>query len=185
MKDLLFDVEGQSVTRKDENSIVNCSSEYLRLCFEFSEDWSNLNKFIFFKCSDANYRYAIINDKIIVPSAFLTHKKLVFGVYGVNDDVRVTTNPIRINFIDSKFNGEFRDYDPSQYQPDVIEELYVLVNGKVDKEEGKGLFSGSYNDLTDKPSLDDLDGFGTVEAEITYVDESSETVNLVIYTPGD
>ena len=31
-------------------------------------------------------------------------------------------------------------------------ELKTLVDGKVDKETGKGLFSGSYNDLTNKPS---------------------------------
>ena len=185
MKDLLFDVKEQSVTRTDKNSVVNCSSEYLRLCFTFSEDWSNLNKFIFFKCNNENYRYALVEDKIIVPSAFLKYNRLVFGVYGVNDDVRVTTNPIQINFIESKYDDEFKDYDPSQYHPDVIEELYILVNSKVDKEEGKGLFTGSYNDLTDKPDISDLAGFGTVEAEITYVDESSETVNLVIYNPGD
>ena len=34
-----------------------------------------------------------------------------------------------------------------------IDELTTVVNGKVDKEEGKGLFSGSYNDLTNKPGV--------------------------------
>ena len=34
-----------------------------------------------------------------------------------------------------------------------IDELGGIVDNKVDKETGKGLFSGSYNDLTDKPSL--------------------------------
>lgn len=35
----------------------------------------------------------------------------------------------------------------------VWQKLKLLLNNKVDKENGKGLFSGSYNDLTNKPSI--------------------------------
>ena len=33
--------------------------------------------------------------------------------------------------------------------------------GKVDKEPGKGLFSGIYNDLTGKPTIPDISGLAT------------------------
>ena len=36
---------------------------------------------------------------------------------------------------------------------DAITALQTAVAGKVDKEQGKGLFSGSYNDLSDKPTI--------------------------------
>ena len=36
--------------------------------------------------------------------------------------------------------------------------VHDALSEKVDKETGKGLFSGSYNDLTDKPTIPDVSG---------------------------
>jgi len=86
----------------------------------------------------------------------------------------------------------------------------VITNAlgdKVDKESGKGLFSGSYTDLTDKPTLPsktsdltndgdgtnafltthqditgkaDKDSFDTLDITITYTDDSTETKTFYV-----
>ena len=40
-----------------------------------------------------------------------------------------------------------------------LEKIEIDTSNFVTKEEGKGLFSGSYNDLTDKPEIPSVDGF--------------------------
>lgn len=58
------------------------------------------------------------------------------------------------------------------------ERIKAKLDNKVDKVEGKGLFSGSYNDLTDKPTIPTLDGV----ADKDYVDEKIN--DLINSAPG-
>ena len=60
-----------------------------------------------------------------------------------------------------------------------------LLLNKVDKEEGKGLFSGSYNDLTDKPSipskvtdLTDYSDFATNESVETQLEQKADKASI-------
>ena len=48
-------------------------------------------------------------------------------------------------------------YDDTEMM-ESITEIQTSLNSKVDKEEGKSLFSGSYNDLSDKPTIPSIDG---------------------------
>ena len=44
-----------------------------------------------------------------------------------------------------------------------MKKLAKLLHNKVDKEEGKGLFSGNYEDLENKPVIPSLEGLASEE----------------------
>ena len=166
-----YEVNHQKCKRKDRNMIVNDSQNYLEIKFTFSEDWNNCTKFIFFRCNDINYPYGLINDKITVPAVFLKTESLTFGVYGINDDVVITTNLCKLRLGKSYYDSETSEVDETIYTETVVEEMFDAIDAKspkghthtesdvidlkdyVVKEEGKGLFSGSYDDLTNRPFI--------------------------------
>ena len=166
-----YEVNHQTCKRKDRNMIVNDSQNYLEIKFTFSEDWNNCTKFIFFRCNDINYPYGLINDKITVPAVFLKTESLTFGVYGINDDVVITTNLCKLRLGKSYYDSETSEVDETIYTETVVEEMFDAIDTKspkghthtesdvidlkdyVVKEEGKGLFTGSYTDLTNKPTI--------------------------------
>jgi hypothetical protein len=110
---------------------------YLRLCFTFSEDWADLDKYCFFRVNHVNYPYPITDDMITVPAIFVSGKELIFGVYGVDEDYRITTNLLRVHLEDSFFDTEEIDIrNWLEKDIDVINEHLVsldeLVEGKSD-----------------------------------------------------
>ena len=127
--DVEFDVTNQIVTRKNKTQIpVDCSSGYLVLKFNFkTTDWNSVAKCIFFKHEDTNYRYSLTNDKVTVPTALLTGKKLIFGLYGTNTNTRITTNPVILHLLESKFPSTFGTNPSEDYSQDEIEEIYTLL----------------------------------------------------------
>ncbi|WP_296887213.1 hypothetical protein [uncultured Methanobrevibacter sp.] len=128
--DLEFNVNNQVLKRTDSNKPANLSSEYLKCIFNFeSDDWESMGKFAIFKAGTLNYRVAINDDECIVPFDALQHNRFALTVYGVDGDVRITTNIIPVNLGVSGFVSE---YDESSYfNPDMTEELLDLVEQKV------------------------------------------------------
>ena len=104
--DLNFTIEKQVMKRTDTEVPVSDSSMYLRLCFTFSEEWTDLDKYCFFRVNHVNYPYPITDDMITVPAIFVSGKELIFGVYGVNGDYRITTNLLRVHLEDSFYDTE-------------------------------------------------------------------------------
>lgn len=68
---------------------------------------------------------------------------------------------LKVNISDIKDNLTSSDSD----KPLSAKMGKKLSDEKVDKEQGKGLFSGSYTDLTNKPTLESLGGVVTVEQQ--------------------
>lgn len=128
--DLEFNVNNQVLKRTDSNKPANLSSEYLKCIFNFeSDDWESMGKFAIFKAGTLNYRVAINDGECIVPFDALQHNRFALTVYGVDGDVRITTNIIPVNLWGSGFVSE---YDESSYfNPDMTEELLDLVEQKV------------------------------------------------------
>ena len=129
--DLEYIVTNQVIERTDKRRPANLSQEYLQLCFTFSEDWSGLAKFALFKTSDGTLRTALSQDKVVVPASVLTDKKFLFSVYGVDgNDLRITTNLVRVNLLESGFTHEVINDDSDLDEPTTVEEIYTEIAKK-------------------------------------------------------
>ena len=176
---LEFEVENQTIKRIDTHSIVNQSDNYLELIFDFkTEDWENTTKFIYLITDDGKYKFNLENDSYIVPNAFLIGTILTFGVYGVNEDYRVTTNMVKIHMVRSEC-FDFVEYDPEQFSIDVVEDIYLRIDGKVDKVSGKGLSTNDFDNAY-KNQLDTL--YDTIITAIKEEDYVTFTDLLNYYT---
>lgn len=173
--DLEFNVNNQTLKRKDSNQIVTSSSEYLRLVFDFeTDDWENLDKYCFFRTGHINYPFELDEDKIVVPAYFLNSNYLLFGLYGISEgNVRITTNVLRLHLENSYYDSE--TVDVRNFLEVEVDRLDGRIDGKVDIIEGKIL---STNDFTDyyKNFLDGFDG--NIEAFLE--DHKKEIEELLI-----
>ena len=97
---LEFKIENQSLIRTDDNKAVDLSNNYLECSFSFSEDWDDFAKFVIFRCNKKSYRVAINDETCLVPYDVLKADKFIITVYGVKEDVRITTNFVWIYFWD-------------------------------------------------------------------------------------
>lgn len=129
--DLSFDIVNQTVERSDKHKIVNWSDDYLQLCFSFkSDDWSDCSKFILVFDGENVYRFALTDDKFIVPEELLTDVKLVFSIYGVNNSYRITTPKVLLRLLEAGYSNDVKDLDAEQFTHDVVEEVYTAINRK-------------------------------------------------------
>ena len=128
-----FDVDGQFVTRRDDERVVNRSVNYLELCFNFkdTETWDDLTKRILFKGNSETYSKQLDNEnKVVVPSEVLTGDSFVFTLYGITDDdpvVRVTCNLMKITMVSSGFTGD--SLVPGPGNRSVIDDVYARLDG--------------------------------------------------------
>ena len=130
--ELEFNISNQSLKRIDNSQPADLSNEYLTCRFNFkSDDWSGFGKFAIFRVGEMSYRELIIEDECVVPFDVLKHNKFLLTVYGVKDDIRITTNYLWVHLNASAF---VTNYDESSYfNPDMTEELLELVELKTDK----------------------------------------------------
>ena len=130
--DLDFNVTNQILVKNTRNRPVNLSQEYLRLCFTFSTDWTGLGKFAIFKVGSENIRVALSDDKVLVPGKALQGSKVLFTLYGVdNGNLRITTNLVKINLLESGFTKNVINDDSDLDDPSTVEEIYIELDKKV------------------------------------------------------
>lgn len=133
--DLCFNVSNQTVKRVDKNKLVNWSDEYLRLVFDFkSSDWSDCSKFILVFDNGEVYRFGLTGNAFIVPEELLTDVKLVFSIYGVNNSYRITTPKVMLRLLEAGYTSDVAELDVEEFTHDVVEEVYIAINGKADLE---------------------------------------------------
>lgn len=128
---LNFKIQNQQLKQIGETKPANLSQEYLELSFEFlTTDWTGLTKFgLFTDTNGLKYRVALTDDKVIVPNAVLQYNKFTFSIYGVKDDVRVTTNQLTIYLKDSGYVRDVENDIPDD-DPTIVEEIYEALDGK-------------------------------------------------------
>lgn len=63
----------------------------------------------------------------------------------------------------------------------VLKKLAKLLHNKVNKEAGKGLFSGDYEDLENKPTIPSVEGLASEE----YVDEKIGDIDTILSSMAD
>jgi len=157
--DLSFKIENQLLKRTDKKAVVNLSENYLKLCFEFSSDWDDVDKYILIYHDKKVTRLSLVNDSVTLSSQFLKSDRLIFTVYGeIIEDTeivyRITTSSLQIHLIESKFTTHYDGkLDPVE-DADIVEQLWAAINLKVNSTDLSTVAtSGSYNDLEDKPTI--------------------------------
>ena len=129
--ELEYNITNQVIERCDKHRPANHSQKYLELTFTFSDDWSGLAKFALFKTSNGTLRTALSEDKVIVPASVLREKKFLFSLYGVDgDDLRVTTNQVKVNLLESGFTHDTINDDSDLDDPTTVEEIYTEISKK-------------------------------------------------------
>ena len=126
-----FKIQNQQLTQIGETKPANHSQEYLELNIDFqTNDWNGLTKFgLFTNQNGLKYRVALTDDKVIVPNSCLSDEKFTFSIYGVQDDVRVTTNQLTIYLKDSGYVRDVENDIPDD-DPTIVEEIYERLEGK-------------------------------------------------------
>lgn len=134
--DLSFDVKNQIIRRTDNNSIVQLSENYLKLKFTFTDDWSDLIKFILIKHSEGTTRIALTDDNVVIPAEFLNTDRFTFSIYGVdsvNSTVtRITTNKVALTLLGTGYTTDYTD-TIHRSETDLVEEIYLAIDTKSDK----------------------------------------------------
>lgn len=129
---LEFNVEKQSLERLDNDKVVNLSENYLRLKFQFSDDWDEFVKYILFKVDKQTYRLKLDEaDSVLLPAGLLCGDKLIFSLYGLTgesdqDFVRITTNRLRVDLLESGFTHDVEPDIPVS-EMDIVEEIYNAI----------------------------------------------------------
>ena len=130
---LSFDVTGQTVSsRKNNGKLANKSVNYLSLCFNFKDtEWDNLTKRVLFENGGEKYCKELNeHDQVLVPFEVLVDDYFVFSLYGIDGDVRVTTNQIKIFLGESGFDGD--TIAPGEASKSIIDDIYEKLNHTIE-----------------------------------------------------
>lgn len=160
---LEFEVNNQIIKRVDNTELVNLSENYLGLSFTFkTNDWNDLAKFVLFTGQGTDtFKIAVVNNTVSVPNEVLTGDYFIFSLYGVSNDVRITTNQIKAYLISSGYTDNVTSDINTDIDLNVVEEIYLAISSH-------------------KHTLTDITDLDTVEMEVVYDDESEETFNVVV-----
>lgn len=116
---LLFTVDHQRMDTSNTRHVVTDSREYLKAKFIFTPDWDGCVKTAIFSGTEKAYEVLLTGDECTVPHEVLGGR---FGVsvFGINGDMRITTDTAYITVHKSGFaEGE----TPSDPTPTVYEQL--------------------------------------------------------------
>lgn len=123
MKRINLSVTDQKITYENEQYIVTDSQNYISAQFEFSSEWDGMTKTAVFKGAGGSYCVLLRDDVCTVP-----HEALVSGfsvsVFGVLDNVRLTTDSVYITAVKSGFE---EGQAPSEPTKTVYEELLGTI----------------------------------------------------------
>ena len=129
--DLLFTIENQRLTLKDNNTVVNKANNYHNVLLDFkTTDWADKAIFVLLKDKDRNcYRIPYVDGGVRIPSGILTGERFYITVYGVTEDERVTTNELVINMHGSGYCEDILPI-PEDYE-DLIADIYLRLLTKL------------------------------------------------------
>ena len=169
---LSFKVEKDHLIRCDKEKITDKTRNYILLSFSsFSEDWTDLNVFLILQDEAKNNYLFDLNEEeptVTVPEVVLRGGLFKVSVVGFNDNTRITTNRRTIPLFPSGYTtNHIRPVEPGDYSTDVFEDFILRLTNYVQKSSTNGLlkndgsvdtteystFSGSYEDLSNKPTI--------------------------------
>lgn len=127
-----LNIKHQKLEITETSYLANRSHNYLKILFNFNtDDWADKTKYCIITDNKDNNRLFIIEDdnSVVLPSAVLKGNYFKISAYGVKDEIRITTNQIRIKLAES---GYTQDITPiSDDSEDVFSYLLEQLDSKV------------------------------------------------------
>lgn len=87
---LSFDVENQTLKRKDENKIVEKSKNYVHAIFFFSEEWDDTQKAAIIENGGMRFKVYLENNECDIPNRAVSHDGFTITIVGEDDDKNIT-----------------------------------------------------------------------------------------------
>lgn len=87
---LSFDVENQTLKRKDENKIVEKSKNYVHAIFFFSEEWDDTQKAAIIENGGMRFKVYIENNECDIPNRAVSHDGFTITIVGEDEEKNIT-----------------------------------------------------------------------------------------------
>lgn len=159
---LEFSVENQKLNRIDLFTAASDSKEYLKVFFDFrTDDWDGYTKAAIFKNDKGAYTVPLDeNNAATIPEISLTESYINISVFGILNNVRITTNETRVLLKQSGYvEGETPPEPPQSVYESILEKCNTAVATaeKVQERADNGEFKGDKGDKGDTYTLTDKD----------------------------
>lgn len=95
MRTLKYKVQGQNIIRDsgcDFSHIIKGSNNYIRLVFEWDEQWNNKAKVISLRNADGEEVNVIFQSKIVLQENITKGIMFSFQIYGKEGEEKIQTN---------------------------------------------------------------------------------------------
>ena len=87
---LSFDVENQTLKRKDENKIVEKSKNYVHAIFFFTEEWDNTQKAAIIENGGMRFKVYLENNECDIPNRAVSHDGFTITIVGEDEEKNIT-----------------------------------------------------------------------------------------------
>lgn len=95
MRILRYKVQGQNIIRDrgcDFSNIIKGSNNYIRLVFEWDEQWKNKAKVISLRNANGEEVNVILQSKIVLQEKITKGSMFSFQIYGKEGEEKIKTN---------------------------------------------------------------------------------------------
>ena len=123
MSAIQFSVKGQEIYSYSNQLplVADLSIGFVKVKFNFSSDWRDLEKVAQFTQGGTTYNQVLINDECIIPNEIQAGEFFI-SVFGTDSSgIRGTTTPIKISMLKSGFTSSSQD--PIPPTPDLYAQL--------------------------------------------------------------
>lgn len=87
---LSFDVENQTLKRKDENKIVEKSKNYVHAIFFFTEEWDDTQKAAIIENGGMRFKVYLENNECDIPNRAVSHDGFTITIVGEDEEKNIT-----------------------------------------------------------------------------------------------
>lgn len=87
---LSFDVDNQTLKRKDENKIVEKSKNYVHAIFFFSEEWDDTQKAAIIENGGMRFKVYLENNECDIPNRAVSHDGFTITIVGEDEEKNIT-----------------------------------------------------------------------------------------------
>ena len=87
---LSFDVDNQTLKRKDENKIVEKSKNYVHAIFFFTEEWDDTQKAAIIENGGMRFKVYLENNECDIPNRAVSHDGFTITIVGEDEEKNIT-----------------------------------------------------------------------------------------------
>ena len=175
-------VQDQTITLRYDD-VISDSNRFLEIEFTFSSAWQSKTKVIVFKNSDTELNVILLdgnsmylgNNRCYVPSEVIKYPGFSVSVYGVENNVLITTNEATVSVERSGIDN----FQPAEPTPTLWNQILLAVNpaARVPNGGSSGQFLKKNSNSDYDVSWGDIHALTHEEAEIYYVPKTLKINN--------